>query len=146
NQIYLANQSGSTAALNPSNGNTRWLAPDGSYNPPLPAGDSVFLVTDNFELVRLDAATGLRIWATDLPSFKADKPRRRKEVFAHFGPLLVGGELVVASSDGLIRFFNPETGEVARTIAIPGGATSAPIVVNRTMYLKTSNGNLYALN
>ncbi|MCY4099329.1 MAG: PQQ-binding-like beta-propeller repeat protein [Rhodobacteraceae bacterium] len=146
NQIYLANQSGSTAALNPSSGNTRWLAPDGSYNPPLPAGDSVFLVTDNFELVRLDAATGLRIWATDLPSFKADKPRRRKEVFAHFGPLLVGGELVVASSDGLIRFFNPETGEVARTIAIPGGATSAPIVVNRTMYLKTSSGILYALN
>ncbi|MCY4307985.1 MAG: PQQ-binding-like beta-propeller repeat protein [Rhodobacteraceae bacterium] len=146
NQIYLANQSGSTVALNPSSGTTTWLAPDGSYNPPLPAGDSVFLVTDDFELVRLDATTGLRIWSTDLPSFKADNPRRRKEVFAHFGPLLVGGELVVASSDGLIRFFTPETGEVTRTIAITGGATSAPIVVNRTMYLKSSNGTLYALN
>ncbi len=146
NQIYLANQSGSTVALNPSSGTTSWLAPDGSYNPPLPAGDSVFLVTDDFELVRLDATTGLRIWSTDLPSFKADNPRRRKEVFAHFGPLLVGGELVVASSDGLIRFFTPETGEVTRTIAITGGATSAPIVVNRTMYLKSSNGTLYALN
>ena len=103
-------------------------------------------MTDNFELVRLDAATGQRIWATSLPSFKSDRPRRRKEVYAHFGPLLVGGELLVASSDGQIRFFNPETGDVARSITVPGGATSTPIVVNQTMYLKSSNGNLYALN
>ncbi len=146
NQIFVANQSGSTAALNISNGQARWWASDGSYNPPLPIGDSVFLVTDNFELVRLDAATGQRIWATSLPSFKSDRPRRRKEVYAHFGPLLVGGELLVASSDGQIRFFNPETGDAARSITVPGGATSTPIVVNQTMYLKSSNGNLYALN
>ena len=146
NHVFVANQSGSTAALSIRNGQARWLASDGSYNPPLPVGDSVFLVTDNFELVRLDAATGQRIWATTLPSFKADKPRRRKEVYAHFGPLLVGGELMVASSDGQIRFYHPETGEVIRSMAIPGGVTSTPIVVNQTMYLKSSNGNLYALN
>lgn len=146
NQIFVANQSGSTAALNLSNGQARWWASDGSYNPPLPIGDSVFLVTDNFELVRLDAATGQRIWASSLPSFKTDNPRRRKEVYAHFGPLLVGGELLVASSDGQVRFFNPVDGEITRTIAVPGGTTSTPIVVNQTMYLKSSNGSLYALN
>ena len=146
NQIFIANQSGSTAALNVANGQANWWASEGSYNPPLPIGDSVFLVTDNFELVRLDAATGQRIWVTSLPSFKSDKPRRRKEVYAHFGPLLVGGQLLVASSDGLIRFFNPENGEIVRSMAVPGGATSTPIVVNQTMYLKSSNGNLFALN
>ncbi len=145
NQVYVANQSGSTASLNLSNGKPRWLAGDGSYNPPLPVGNSVFLVTDNFELVRLNASTGQRIWATSLPSFIADKPRRRKEVYAHFGPLLVGGQLVVASSDGQLRFFDPVTGNNIRSIAIPGGAASAPIVVNQTMYLKSSTGTLYAL-
>ncbi|MGB1006987.1 MAG: hypothetical protein ACPGVX_07405, partial [Thalassobaculaceae bacterium] len=35
---------------------------------------------------------------------------KRAAVYAHYGPVLAGGRLVVASSDGVLRFFTPESG------------------------------------
>ncbi len=57
----------------------------------LVAGGSVFLVSDQAELVRLDAATGQEIWVKDLPYFRRDRGKRRKAIFAYFGPVLAGG-------------------------------------------------------
>ena len=31
-------------------------------------------------------------------------------IYAHYGPVLAGGRLVVASSDGVLRFFSPTDG------------------------------------
>ena len=121
-----------------------WTAQDGAYSPILPAGDSVFFVSDRNELIRLDAATGERIWGTELPLFQNRRERRRQAVFAHYGPILAGGLLVVASSDGEIRFFDPESGEQTGTLPIRGGAAAHPIVVNDTLYVVSANGQLHA--
>ncbi len=142
--LYAANQSGMTAAFDIVSGSKIWTALEGSYSPVWHTDRSVFVVSDNGELVRLDAETGKRIWGSPLPFYKNERARRRKAVFANFGPVLAGGRLLVASSDGFIRQFDPNSGQLLGMIALPSGAATRPVIVNGTLYLVTENGDLVA--
>lgn len=144
NKIYVGTQSGRFAALSLASGERLWTAQHGAYSPGWPVGGSVFIVSDQGQLVRVDDDTGETIWAVDLPYFKREKLRRRKAVYAHYGPVLAGGRLLVASDDGMIRSFDPRNGALLSELAIPGGAASLPAIVNGTLYILSGNGQLHA--
>lgn len=143
-KVYVGNWSGRMAALSLASGNRLWTAREGAISPVWPAGDSIFAITDLNELVRLDASSGARIWGTPLPNFVKDKPKRQSEVFAHYGPILAGGRIIVASNDGVLRSYDPRSGDLVATTEIPGGATTAPIVSGGTLYVVSSKGDLLA--
>lgn len=142
--LYAANSSGRVVAIRPSNGERLWTANEGAYSPVLPAGDSVFMISEQGELLRLDRNTGARIWGQRLPYFVARKIKRRDAVYAHYGPVLAGGRLIVASNDGLIRSYDPASGNLVGTTEIKGGAGSNPVIVGGTMYIVTQKGQLAA--
>lgn len=143
-RIYAANHSGRTVAFDAESGDRIWTAREGALAPVWPAGDSLFLVSDRNQLLRLDAGDGSVIWAADLPGFVKDKPRKRGRIYGHFGPIIAGGRVIVASSDGLLRFFRPEDGSLLSTVELPGGATTAPVVAGQTLYVVSSKGQLLA--
>ena len=143
-RVYVGNQSGRLAALNVSSGQPIWIARDGAIGPVWPAGDSVFAITDLNELVRLDASDGSRIWGTPLPKFVKSKPRKQSRIFAHYGPILAGGRVIVASNDGKLRSFDPTNGALIGSTEIPNGATTAPVVAGGTLYVVSSKGELHA--
>lgn len=142
--VYAANYTGRTKAVSLATGEDRWTANEGSVSPIWVAGGSVFLMSDQNELVRLDAQTGRRIWGTKLPLFVKSKIKKRNKIFAHYGPVLAGGRLVLASSDGVIRSFNPDDGRLISTTSLPGGAASNPAVAGRTLYVVNAKGQLLA--
>jgi outer membrane protein assembly factor BamB len=142
--LYVGTHSGRMVALDIANGERRWTAQDGAISPVLVAGGSVFAISDRNELMRLDARDGARIWAVKLPNFTETRPRRQVEVVAHYGPILAGGQLVVASNDGQLRFFDPVSGAQTYVTQVPGGASSSPIVVGGTLYVIGARGQLHA--
>lgn len=143
--VYAGNPSGRTVALDATSGEQIWFAEDGAMSAVTIAGGSVFAVTDRNEIVRLDAATGDRIWGTDLPFFvRENKTKKRKAIYAHFGPILAGGQLWVASTDEVLRAFDPESGAPVRTVALPGGAATSPVVAGGVMYVVNAKGQLLA--
>lgn len=142
--VYTGNQSGRVVALNAASGTRLWTATDGSYSPVLVAGGSLFFVSDRNELIRLDADSGQRIWGTELPLYVRERERRRRAVFTHYGPILAGGRLIIASGDRQIRAFDPVSGQLVQSIGLRGGAASHPIVVNNTLMVVTTNGQLVA--
>lgn len=142
--LYAGTQAGRTAALNVANGERIWTADEGAYGPVWPAGNSVFLISDQNALVRLDAETGETVWTVELPYFTKEKAKRRRAIFAHYGPVLAGGRLIVASDDGLLRFFNPTNGASLGTVSLPGGAATGPVVAGRTLYVVSGSGQLHA--
>lgn len=144
NTVYAANHSGRLVALDLDTGRRQWTVEEGALSPVWPAGGSLFLVNEQNQLVRLDAATGETIWAKRLPDFIKDKPRRQVRRYAHYGPVIAGGRLVVASSDGVLRSFDPASGELLRSTDIPDGAASNPIVAGRTLYVVNKKGELLA--
>lgn len=145
-RVYVGNVSGRVAALNTANGDRIWTATEGTVSPVVPVGGSVFLINDLGELVRLDADAGAVIWRTPLP--RPEEKRglfgRTAEGFAHYGPILAGGRLVVASSDGALRFFDPVSGALSAQTELPGGAASHPIVVAGGLYVVSQRGDLLA--
>ena len=145
NVVYAANPSGRTVAVRMRNGEHIWSAREGATGPVWVERGSVFLVSDEAELVRLDALNGQRIWAVGLPAFvPVQNERRKRDVFAHFGPVLAGGRLWVASGDGRLRGFDPVDGSLDHSAELPGGASTRPIVVDGTMYLVSADGQLQA--
>ena len=144
--VYAGSHSGRFAAFDLFSGERRWTIQEGALDMPWAAGDSVYFVSDLNELVRVDAATGERVWAVDLPGWVPTRRpmSRRDKSYANHGPILVGGHLAVASSDGLIRYFRPSDGALAGSTEIPGGATTRPIVAGGTMYVVSRKGTLHA--
>lgn len=144
NRVYVGNQSGRLVALDLASGARIWTAVEGAQGNIIAAGDSVFILSELNELLRLDASDGSRIWGTLLPRFTTDRPRRRAEVFVHHGPVLAGGRIHVASNDGLLRSFDPESGALIASVEIPGGATADPVVVGGVLYVVSASGQLHA--
>ncbi|MEQ9694093.1 PQQ-binding-like beta-propeller repeat protein [Shimia sp. SDUM112013] len=143
-RVYAANHSGRLVALDIESGERIWTAEQGALGPVWPVGGSVFLVNDRNTLMRLDASNGEPIWAVDLPRYVDSRPKRMAALYAHYGPILAGGRIVVASSDGQLRIFDPTSGVQVHSAEIPGGAASAPIVVNGTLYVLGGKGHLHA--
>lgn len=143
-KVYVGSSAGRTAAFAADTGARLWEAKEGSMGPVWPAGNSVFLVSDEGRLIRLDANSGETIWAVPMGHFTNQTAKSQRAVVAHYGPIMAGGRLVVASSDGLIRFFAPDSGAALGVIEMPSGAVSAPAVAGGTMYVVTANGQVQA--
>jgi outer membrane protein assembly factor BamB len=144
NRVYVGNQSGRIVALNLDSGERLWTAAEGAEGNIIAAGDSLFVISDRNELLRLSSADGSRIWGQPLPLFVKDRPRRRAEVFVHHGPILAGGRIWVASNDGQLRGFDPQSGAQVAAVEIPDGATSEPVVAGGVLYVVSTTGELHA--
>ncbi len=139
--VYASNQSGRTISLNSTTGERNWTMAEGAFGPAWPVGGAVFLLSDTGALVRVDASTGELVWLTQLPEYPNE---RRREAIAHHGPVLAGGRLWVASSDGLLRAFAPVNGASLGAVTLPGGAAAPPAIARGVMYVVTRDGRLHA--
>jgi len=143
-RLYAGSSAGKVAAFDVNSGERIWTADEGANSPVQLAGGSLFLVSDEGKLVRLDAGTGEVIWSVDLPYYTRDKIKKQREITVNNGPVLAGGKLFVASSDGLLRVFDPASGTLIGQAEIPGGAATDPIVAGGTLYVVSRNGQLHA--
>ena len=142
--VYAGSSAGKLAAIDLETGERIWTATEGATAPVQVAGGSIFAVTDEGRLVRLSATDGAEIWAVELPYYVKDKIKKQQRIYVHYGPVLAGGKLFVASSDGLLRVYDPASGAQIGSAEIPGGAAAAPIVAGRTLYVVTAAGKLLA--
>ncbi|WP_146346978.1 PQQ-like beta-propeller repeat protein [Falsiphaeobacter marinintestinus] len=144
NRLFAGNHSGRTVAFDTISGERIWTLKEGALGPVWPAGDSIFLVSDRNQLIRASSSDGTPIWAVDLPGLLDDRSKKRGPIYVHYGPILAGGRIVVASNDGYLRFFKPEDGTLISTTEIPNGASSPPVVAGQTLYVVGSKGQLHA--
>lgn len=143
-RVYVGNQSGRSMALNLTNGAEVWSSSTGAYGPMLVISDAIFLISDHGALIRLDRASGQTVWSVTLPHFKNKKAKKRRAVYAHFGPVLAGGRLVVASSDSYLRSFDPVSGALLSAIEMPSGAATLPALAGDMLYVLTTKGEILA--
>lgn len=142
--VFAANSSGRIAAMHLDSGARLWTAPYGARSLLWPAGGSLFFVNDLGQLMRLDATDGSKVWSVDLPGFVSLRQTKSKDVVPHHGPVLAGGRLLLASGDGLLRQFDPETGAERSAIRLGSGATANPIVADGILYVLCRDGKLRA--
>ncbi len=140
--VYAVSHAGRLVAIDIRSGQRVWEAPIASLQMPWVAGEYIFIVSIDGELVCLSRTDGAIVWVSELKRY--DNAKKRKGRIAWSGPILVGDSLVLVSTDGVLAKVSPQDGSVAATTKIDGGAVIAPIVADERIFVLTQEGKLYA--
>ena len=130
-------------AIDQRTGMPVWEAGLGGAQTPWPAGDSIFVVTQDAQLVALSRQNGAIRWASPLQRYR--DPEDREDPLVWAGPVLAGGQLILANSLGQLVFASPEDGSLLHSQSISGPVMIQPAVVDGTLLLMTDGGQLLAL-
>ncbi|KAA5804831.1 PQQ-binding-like beta-propeller repeat protein [Alkalicaulis satelles] len=142
-RVYAMSHSGVMAALDLRTGERSWTLPAGGVHTPAVAGDYIFLVTTEAQLVAINRHEGEVVWLTQLRQFENERRRRNRVAWA--GPVLAGDRLVLASSQGELAIVDASNGEITATRNLGDPVFAAPVIAAETVVVVTNNGRLIAL-
>lgn len=141
-RIYVTSHGGRTVAMDVRSGERIWTADIGSIETPWAMGDYVLLMALDGKLVSLSREQGRVRWIAELPAFENEAARKGRIRWA--GPVLAGGQVLLASSDGRLASVNPQTGEIGDIIDIDEPVSVTPVVADGTLYMLADTGTLLA--
>ena len=137
--VYAAGSNDKTVATDVETGDVLWQVPVGAMSSPLVDQEAVFMVSGNHELLALTKEDGRILWQTPLLEEMSLKDRRSVYVFS---PLLLNGKLFVATSNGLLMRFKPQTGELISKDDIDKDLALQPITADGYLILTTQNAKI----
>lgn len=125
-------------AIDERTGARAWQREIGGSSTPWMAGNYLFVLSLNNELIALGRETGSIIWVAKLPRFDGDDP------ILFTGPILAGGRLFVFGSGGRVIEIKPDTGKVITEWDAGDSVLIAPVIAGGTMYMLSEDGTLSA--
>ena len=140
--VYVATRAADTIAIDLATGDEQWRLPLESAELPWVAGNAVFLLALDGELLCLDKENGDFLWRITLP------PRggEGEEYEPWHGPLLMDSKLLVVNADGLGQFRDPANGsQIGENFDLGEGLIAAPIVTDGRLYFFTDKVGLLAV-
>lgn len=140
--VYIVGHSNRTVAVDLRTGTRLWEVPIGGTHGAWVAGDFVYVLTRDSELVCLTRRGGRVRWVTQLPKFEDEEDREDPILWS--GPVLAGDRLLVANSIEEIWSLSPYSGKTLGRIEISGPVLIPPIVAREAVYVLTEDADLIA--
>ncbi len=140
--VIAINFSGRMVAIDERTGGRIWQKDLGSASMPWVAGNHIFVVTQDNNLVALSRESGTIRWVTQLPSYK--NPTKKKDPIQWNGPVMAGGRLLMLNSAGELAEADPQTGEITATTKIGSSFYLPPVIAGGVMYVLAEDGTLLA--
>jgi outer membrane protein assembly factor BamB len=141
--VIAISHSGTMAAIDAKRGGRIWDASFGGSQSPWVAGDYIFVLTNEQELLCLTRADGHVRWISSLPKYS--NPPDNTEAILWQGPILAGNRLILTGTDGKALSVSPYTGKLLGQIDLPAASHLPPIVAGGTVYILSDNADLIAL-
>lgn len=133
---------GRLIAIDARTGDRVWQRDIGSSETPWVAGNHLFVVSTQNELVALGRDNGAIRWVQQLPRF--EDPEDRDGPVFWTAPVLAGGRLILASTEGDVWEVQPEDGSILRKWSAGKPISIAPVVAGGRLYLLADDGTLMA--
>lgn len=134
-RLYVTSYNGRVVALEATQGGVLWETTLSSRHTPVLVGNALFVVTDESQVVALDAGSGQEIWRND------DLEDRQLTA-----PAFAQGQLVVGDLEGYVHLIDASEGEIAgRTRVHDSGISLRPVTEGRTLHVQANNGRLQTL-
>lgn len=141
--VFAISHSGRMVAIDLRGGGRVWDRDITGVETPWVAGDFIYLVTTQAEVLCLSRRDGRIRWVSQLPRFEDEKDQ--EDPIQWSGPVLVSDRLVLVSSDGRAVSLSPYTGDWLGSMDLPDGVLIAPVVADGTLYIYTDDADLIAL-
>lgn len=140
--VFAISHAGRIAAIDARLGQRLWTHNIGGTQTPWAAGDWVYVITDDAQLICFQRETGKIAWIQHLQPFKNMEKRENPVTWS--GPVLGSDRLIVLSSEGDALALSPYTGEKLGRIDMPNGTLIPPIISNQMVFVLTDNAELIA--
>jgi outer membrane protein assembly factor BamB len=141
-RVYAIGHGGRMAALELATGQRVWERNFAGVNTPWVAGEFIFTVTLEGELLCITRSEGKVRWVTELQRWK--NPKKKSKPISWTGPVLGSEKLLLASSSKELITVSPYDGKVIKRVKISAPAYLPPVLAGGLAYLLTDDGRLTA--
>ena len=132
--IYAVGYQGILAALAVESGQILWTREISSHNGIGVDFNNLYVSRDDSNLIAMTRRAGQEQWRQESLSYRDIS-----------GPTPFGSSVVVGDFEGYLHWFDAATGELQARVRAGGDRiTTAPVVVNETLYVVTDGGKLFA--
>ena len=140
--VYAIGHAKRFLAIDVRNGTRRWQRNLGSTSTPVVAGDFLFVLSNENELVAMTRQDGRILWVSQLPRYEDEEDREDPIVWT--SPVLAGGRLILAGSDETVLEIDPTNGTVLTEWESRNPVIIDPVVVDNTLLMLDERGTLTA--
>jgi len=139
-RVIAISHAGVMAAIDLRTGRRVWGRDIGGTESPWVAGDYIFTLTNDNELICLSRDDGKVLWVTGLPRFEDED--RREDPIIWSGPILASDRLIVAGSNSEALAVSPYDGRLLGIVEMPDGVAVPPIVANGSVIFLANDADL----
>jgi len=141
--VIAIGNGGVMAAIDKERGGRVWDNGLGGTQMPWAAGDWIYVLTNDSEVVCISRTDGRIKWITALPQFEDEAAKEDRIYWS--GPVLVSDRLLVTGSSGLAIALSPYDGNILGKQELPDSSHLPPVVANETVYILSDDARLIAL-
>ncbi len=141
-RVFAIGHGGRMVALELATGQRVWERNFAGVWTPWAAGDFLYLVTIEGEVLCITRGEGKLRWVSKLAQYR--KPKKKQGAVLWAGPVLAGERLWLAGSHREMVAVDPYDGKTRTTIKLKSAAYLPPVVAGGTLYLLTDDGTLTA--
>lgn len=139
---YTIGHGGLMIATDMRTGRRIWEKEIGGINQPWVSGQYVYVISNEMELIALQASTGSIAWITELPKWENEEEKELRIMWT--GPIMIQNKLITVSSNGDISSYNPKTGKLISSTNIGTSISTPPIAAKNTLFILNDNANIIA--
>lgn len=143
NRLFVIGHSGLMVGIDMRTGDRSWDLELSGLSQPWIAGDYLFAVSVDAQLVAVDARNGKILWVTALPLWQDDEDKTGRILWT--GPVLASDRLIVTGSHGEAMSVDPYTGKVIGRMDMPDGINLPPAIAGKALYFLSNNGDIVSL-
>ena len=140
--VFAVSHGGLMAAIDLRTGRRLWDKEIGGLESPWVAGNYLFAISNDEELLCLGRKDGRIHWVQALPRWEDEEDKEGPILWT--GPILASDRLIVAGSAGEALALSPYSGQILGKEEMPDGVSIAPIVADGTVYFLSDDAELSA--
>ena len=138
--VYAGSHSGVLGAVDLRTGQRAWSLPIAMISAPWPAGDVVYAVGQQGEVICAARDSGQIYWINRL---NASLGKKQQQEWS--GPILASSRLIMVSDKGELLALDPKTGKQISTLRLGAPAFMTPIATGGMLYVLTNTGEMIAI-
>lgn len=140
--VFSISHAGKLAALDLRTGDRIWDRNIGGISNLWVAGDYIYLLSNDGEIICLSRNSGRIYWVRGLPRY--EDPDDKEVPIIWSGPVLASDRLIITGSHGQAWAISPYSGSMLGSIDLPDGISVPPVIADNRVFFLTDNASIVA--